>query len=241
MKTLATTFRHLLLATALPAAFAFSACGNDDDDPVAPQQGKVLVVHAAASAPVKVKVLIDDKEVKELNYGENSGYQTVQAGSRSVKINVASNGTNAIATTQNVVKDKTYSVFAYSPASQTGSAAGLAVEDDLTAPTAGKAKIRLVHVALGAPSPVTLNKSETTGNPTVLAQNVSFGNASAFTEVAAGDASLYLSGSSGSPIPPFINKSLTAGKIYTVVVQGSTTAGTIDPSLGVKVTFIENN
>ncbi|AHJ99230.1 DUF4397 domain-containing protein [Hymenobacter swuensis] len=240
MKTLTSLFRPAVLLAALPAVLAFSACSNDDDNTTpTPDQGKVLVVHAAPNANVKVSVLADDKAVKDLVYGENTGYQTLTAGSRVFKVNVAGTTTTVVNSTQNVAKDKSYTLFAYSPSNQANSIGPLWVEDDLTAPAAGKAKIRVVHIGLGAASPVSLYRTETSGTASLLIPNVSFGNASAFTEIDAATSNFYLANSSNVPVLLINSKSIAAGKIYTLLVRGSSTGLTTD--LQVKTEFIENN
>ncbi|SNC75683.1 protein of unknown function [Hymenobacter gelipurpurascens] len=239
MKTLTSLLRRSVVFAALPAALAFSSCSNDDKADPIPDQGRVLAVHAAPNANVKVSVLADEQAIKDLNYGENSGYQVLNAGSKVFKVNVAGTTTTVATATQTVAKDKNYSLFAYSPSNQANSVAPLWVEDDLTAPAAGKAKIRVVHVGQGAASPLTLYRTESTGTATLLIPNISFGNASAFTEIDANTANLYLSNSSNVPVIIIGSKVLAAGKIYTLVVRGSSTGLTTD--LQVKADFIENN
>ncbi|AIZ65301.1 hypothetical protein PK28_15780 [Hymenobacter sp. DG25B] len=218
---------------------ALVGCSDDNED-VAPviEQGKVQVVHAAPNANVKVSVLADDKAVKDLNYGENTGYTTLNAGTRVFKVNVSGTTTTVINSSQTVAKDKNYSLFAYSPTDQANSIAPLWVEDDLTAPAAGKAKIRVVHLGLGAASPVSLYRTESTGTAALLIPNITFGTASAFTEVAAGASNLYLANSSNVPVIVLNSKDLAAGKIYTLLVRGSATGLTTD--VQVKADFIEN-
>ncbi len=253
MKTLATTFRHLLLATALPAAFVFSACGDDDDDPVAPQQGKVLVVHAAPSANSAVKVLVGDKEVGQATYGQSSSYVTVNAGAQAVKVNDASSNQTIInpAPSITIEKDKNYSIFAYSPTTTLGSIGALTVPDDLTAPAAGKAKIRIVHLGLSAPSPVTLSLPAPTVGVTDIIPNVAFATTSAFVELAPNTYNLSISTGSGATAVVEASvgdgtgtgtgsKAYLAGKIYTVLVRGIK-LNSIDANLRLKAVVIENN
>ncbi|RSK35159.1 DUF4397 domain-containing protein [Hymenobacter metallilatus] len=250
MKTLTSLFRPALLLAALPTALAFSACSNDDDDnatPV-PDQGKVTAVHAAPNANVKVSLLVDDKSVKDLNYGENSGYLAVDAGSRVFKINVAGSSTTVATATQTVAKDKNYSLFAYSPTTQANSISAIWVEDDLTAPAANQAKVRVVHLGLNAPSPVKLSQETVAGSTDVPGISAAFGAASAFASVPAGTYNLLVTTGAASTKVVAVGdgsgsgtgtKNYEAGKIYTVVVRGS--LGNLDANLQPKAVLIQNN
>jgi hypothetical protein len=231
MKTLVPSLRQLFLASLLPATLAFSACGNDDDDSTpAPTQGKVLVVHAAAVSNVPITAFVADQQVAQLNYGANSSYFTVNAGSPTLRIN---SGTQVLTSQPlNVTKDQNYSSFVFSPSATIGSSPTiLTVPDDLTAPAAGQAKVRVVHLALNAPTPVRLTvPSALPGTPgTDVTTDVTFGSASSFVAINA--ASLNLSVTAGTPRTQVIavgdgtgtgtgTKNYESGKIYTVVVRG---------------------
>ncbi|SNR45708.1 DUF4397 domain-containing protein [Hymenobacter mucosus] len=238
MKTLVPLLRRAALFAALPAAVAFSSCSDDDDSPATPDQARIMAVHVAPNANVKVSVLADDAAIKELNYGESTGYQPLTTGSRVFKVNVTGTTTTVATTTQTISKDKNYSLFAYSPSNTANSIGPLWVEDDLTAPASGKAKIRVMHLGLGAASPLTLYRTESTGTATLLLPNISFGNASAFTEIDATTSNLYLANSSNVPVILINSKALTAGKIYTLLIRGSASGLTSD--LQIKADFIEN-
>lgn len=231
MKTSVPSLRQLFLASLLPAALMFSACGNDDDNGTpTPEQGKLLVVHAAAVSNVPITAFVSDQQVAQLNYGANSSYFTVNAGAPVLRIN---SGTQVLATQPvTVTKDQSYSSFVYSPSATIGSSPTvLTVPDDLTAPAAGQAKVRIVHLALNAPSPVRLTvPSALPGTPgTDITTDVPFGSASGF--IAINTASINLSVTAGTPRTQVIAvgdgtgtgtgvKNYESGKIYTVVVRG---------------------
>ena len=132
----------------LPATLLLAACSKKDTPaptPV-PDTGRINAYHEAASANVSLKFLVDDAEKATFTYGQVSGYQSVNTGSRLLKINVASSGTAATSQTVTVEKDKSYSYFAYAnAASRVG---GLFVTDDLAAPTSSaNAKIQNTFIA----------------------------------------------------------------------------------------------
>lgn len=250
MKTLTSLFRPAVLLAALPAVLAFSACSNDDDDnsTPTPDQGKVLISHAAASANIPVKALVNDTEVAQLTYSQTTnGYLNVNAGSPTLKIN---NSANQTAATQQVTiaKDQNYSVFAYAP---TATTVGLAAfTDDLTAPASGQAKVRIVHLALNAPTPVKLSQLTVAGATDVPNASAVFGAASAFVSIPATSYNLLVTtGSASTPVvvvgdgtgnsSPTASKNYEAGKIYTVVVRGI--AGNLDPALQPKAVVIQHN
>lgn len=247
MKTLVSLLRRSALFAALPAAVAFTSCSDDDDNNTpTPDQGRVLVSHAAASANVRVRVLADDTELGQVDYGQSSAYVNATTGTRAIKVNVASSGQTAATQTLAVAKDQYYSVFAYAQTATTVGA--LAVNDDLTAPTSGNAKIRVVHLGLNAPTPVKLSQQTVAGAVDIPGVSASFPTASAFASIPAGSYNLLVT--SGSPSLTLTavgdgtgsgtgTKNYEAGKIYTVVVRGIT--GNLDPALQPKAVLIQNN
>ncbi|SDX79146.1 DUF4397 domain-containing protein [Hymenobacter psychrophilus] len=242
------SIRPVALLAALPAMLAFSACSNDDEDP-APQQGRVLFSHAAASANVPVKVLVNDVAVgQQLNYGQSTGYLAVNAGSPVVKISVASSNATAATETITVTDGQNYSAFAYAPTATTVGL--LAFPDDLTAPAAGQAKVRVVHLIPDGPSPVKLSQVTVAGTTDVPGAIAAFKQASAFASIPAGSYNLVVT--TGTPSLPVVTvgdgtgtgastatKNYEAGKIYTIVVRGLTSS--FDTNLQAKAVVIANN
>ncbi|SMB96148.1 hypothetical protein SAMN00120144_0549 [Hymenobacter roseosalivarius DSM 11622] len=245
MTTLTTAFRRYLLLATLPAALAFSGCGKDNDN--GPGNGRVMAVHAAASANVRVKVLVNNSEIGQLNYGQNSSYLNAPAGAQEVKINVAASDQNAVTQTVTIERDKNQSLFAYAPNTTANAVALLAVSDDLAAPTAGKAKIRLVHLGQGAASPVNLAQASASGAPVNVIPTVAFPTASAFVEITPGDYNFVVTNSTNATVTSVGNgtgagtgtRNYAAGKIYTVLVRG--VASSLDQTLQPRATVIENN
>ncbi|MBX0291254.1 DUF4397 domain-containing protein [Hymenobacter sp. HSC-4F20] len=248
MKTLTSFLRPALLLATLPAALAFTACSDDDDNnTAAPDQSNVLISHAAASANVQVTALADDKQVGQLNYGQSSGYVKVNAGTPTLKINNSA-GQTAASQSVTIAKDQNYSVFAYAPTPTTVGL--LPISDDLTAPAAGQAKVRVVHLALGAPATVKLSQQTVAGATDVPGVSAAFGAASAFVSIPASSYNLLVT--TGTPSTMVVavgdgtgtgsataTKNYEAGKIYTVVVRGI--ASSIDPALQTKAVVIQHN
>ena len=249
MKRLSSLRPTALLAT-LPAMLAFSACNNDDDTP-APQQGRVLLVHAAAASPTQVTAFVNDKQVGQLNYAQNSAYLGVDAGSPAFRIN---NGTQEITTKKlDIAANQNYSVFAYSPTATIGSAELISFPDDLTVPATGQAKIRLVHLGTGVTSPVRLSIPSALpgGAPTDITPDVTFGTASAFVAINGGTSPALTVTTTGTVRSTVLTvgdgsgsgtgtKTLEAGKIYTVLIRGINNAGAATAQQP-KASIIANN
>lgn len=227
-------FRRALQAL-LPATLLLASCGKDDAPAApAPDRGKVLISHSAAAANTQITAFVTDQQVGQYNYGQTSSYLDVNAGTPTLRIN---NGSQVVASQAiTVAKDQNYSVFAYSPSATIGSAALLSVPDDLTAPPAGQIKVRVVHLAVGAPSPVQLTVPNPVPgtNGTDVSGDVAFGAASSFRNLTAGSINLTVTAAGPSPVGLRTQvlavgdgtgagtgiKNYEAGKIYTIVVRG---------------------
>ena len=240
------------LQVLLPATLLLAACGKDDEPtpPVVADQGRINLYHTAASANVGLKFLFDDAEAASLNYGTNSGYKSINTGSRVLKVNVASSSTTAAAPlTVTVEKDKNYSYFAYANTPTT--LAGLFVPDDLTIPaaSAGKARIRLVHLGQGSPSTVRLS-TVVAGIADIANTEAQFANASGFVDIVPGQynvavtagspSSVVVNVADGSGTGTGTNKTYEAGKIYTIVLRGINNT-LLAADLQPKAVLIQNN
>ncbi|PJF33272.1 MAG: cell wall anchor protein, partial [Phototrophicales bacterium] len=120
----------------------FFAC-SDDDNPVTPApESRVLVVHASPDAP-GVDLLVDNAIAgSNLVFPNNTGYLTVEAGTRNVKVNVSGTSTTVIEADLNLEADKNYTVFAVDAVTNISA---LVLSDDLTPPASGNAHVRFVH------------------------------------------------------------------------------------------------
>ncbi|MDQ2795220.1 MAG: DUF4397 domain-containing protein [Bacteroidota bacterium] len=244
-------FRRAALAL-LPATLLLAACGKTDTPTPTPpvEQGRVLISHAAAAVNTQITAFANDQQVGQLNYGQSTAYSNVNAGNALFRIN---NGSAGIATqTLAIAKDQNYSIFAYSPTSSIGSAALVSFTDDLTVPTAGTAKVRLVHLGVSAPTPVRLSipAATPTGSPNDLTTDVAFGAASSFVVVNAGSLTLSVT-AAAAPRSQVIavgdgtgtgtgSKTFESGKIYTVVVRGIAGTG-VPAAQQLQAVIIANN
>lgn len=230
-------FRTKYLAMAALAALSIgllSGCGDDDDNPVAPTPSapsQVMAVHASPDAPA-VDLLVDGAVAGSgLAFPASTGYLSVPAGTRNVKVNVSGTATTVIEADLPLVAGQNYSVFANGPVASIGA---LVVTDDLTAPAAGKAHVRFVHLSPDAPAV----DVAVAGGP-VLFPNRAFQQYTAFTPVDAGTYNLEVRPAGTATVALAVpNVALQAGKIYTVFARGFL-AGTGAQALGAQI--IVNN
>jgi Domain of unknown function (DUF4397) len=208
-------FQSFLSILAVSAIVSLTGCKKDEpvvETPVV-ENAKVMVIHASPNAPA-VDVLVDDaKALSSVPFGVASSYLTVKAGTRNIKVNAAGTSTSVINAPVAVTKDKNYSIFA---GDVLGSITPLVFTDDLTAPAAGKAHIRVIHLSPDAPA---VDVAVTGG--AVLFPNLTFKQGTAFTPVAAGSYNLEIRLKGTTTVALAIpNVVLTAGKIYTVYAKG---------------------
>lgn len=193
---------------------------------------KVLVTHASPDGP-GVDLLIDGNKINTspLNFPSNTGYLQVESGTRNVKVNVTGTSNSVIAADLLFDVDKSYSIFAIDSVSKISP---LVLTDDLTAPAAGKAHVRFIHLSPNAPA---VDVAVTGGS--VLFGGKSFKDYTAFTPLDAGTYNLEVRVAGTStvalPLPGIV---LEAGKIYTVFAKGFL-GGTGAQALGAQI--IVNN
>ncbi|WP_205501675.1 DUF4397 domain-containing protein [Rufibacter psychrotolerans] len=208
-------WKKLALLAVLPV---LSLTGCDDDDDAADtltDEARVLVVHASPNAP-GVDLYVDGTKANTsaLNYPDNTGYLTLPAGSRNIKVTAAGAGLGSPVIDANVTleKDRNYSVFAAGPLS---GLTPVVLVDDLTAPASGRAHVRFVHLAPDAPSVDVVVQG---GNN--LFSDIEFKEGTAFTPVNAGSYTLEVQpvGTDVAAVTTTLN--LQAGKIYTVYARG---------------------
>lgn len=216
-------------ALAILAAVSLASCGKDSNsNPMAPApEARVMAIHASPDAPA-VDLLVDGAvSGSGLAFPDNTGYLNVAPGTRNVKVNVAGTSTTVIDANLPVTAGSSYSVFA---SGRVASIGALVITDDLTAPAAGKAHVRFVHLSPDAPAV----DVAVTGGP-VLFANQAFEQYTAFTPVDAGTYNLEVRpAGSTTVVLPLPGITLQAGKIYTVFARGLV-SGTGAQALGAQI------
>ena len=215
------TFLKSSLALLALSIFAVSCKKEKDETPAA--TAKVNVIHASPDAP-GVDLLVDNAKVNTsaLTFPNATGYLSVNAGTRNIKVNAAGTTTTVINADIPFTKDKNYSVYAINKLASIGA---ILVEDDLTAPATGKAHVRFFHLSPDAPAVTVgvLNGGTFTGvfsNRSFETQTTATAN-QAFAPVDAGtyNFDVRLAGTTTSVLT-LTGITLQAGKIYTVFAKG---------------------
>lgn len=221
---------HFLLMFALSASL-FSC----DKDVIAPENASVNVIHASPDAP-GVDLLVDNNKVNTaaLTFPNATGYLTVTAGTRNIKVNAAGTTTTVINANLPFTANKSYSVYAFNRLASIGA---FMVEDNLATPASGQAHIRFFHLSPDAPavtvgtlssgtfSPVFSNRSFETQATATANQGFAPVPAATYTfDVRVGNTSVL-------NVPGVV---LQAGKIYTVFAKGLVN-GTGAQALGAQI------
>lgn len=216
MKTIQAWFNNPALIVLLFSTMGFvSSCSKDDDTN---GTASVMIVNSVEGSAAQ-DFYLDDAKVNSqaVASGQTNGYFTVNGGNHKADFK-SSNSTTVNATSNmNFQNGKYYTVYYTGSAS---SASTFTTEDDLTAPAAGMAKVRFVHLSTAAASAVDFG---VTGGAK-LVTNLAYKTASAYQSVSpATTFQLFAAGSTTVGLN-LINLGLQAGKIYTIYVSGSTTA-----------------
>lgn len=195
--------------------FIDNETGNTFADLTTDARANVQVIHASPDAP-GVDLLVDDTIVNSsaLEFPNSTGYLQVNPGTRNVKVNASGTTTTVIEADLILAANKSYSVFAVDFLSNI---APLVLEDDLSAPAAGKSHVRFVHLSPDAPAvDITLTDG------TVVFGNKAFKESTDFTPLDAGtyDLQVRVAGTATVALElPGI--ALEQGRIYTVFAKGS--------------------
>jgi hypothetical protein len=206
--------KGLLAIVALTGLFTFSSCSKDDDDPTVEPDATVKIVNVLADAG-SVDVFNGSSKLNSsaIGYGESTGYLNVADGDATFEFKSTVTD-NTVLTAPVKFKDGSYSLFATGE-TDGNTTVGILTEDDLGAPSSGKAKIRFVHAASDAPSVNFLL------NDSLLQSGTAYKSATEFKEMAAGTYTVRLNNAtSGETAISRSDVVLEAGKIYTVVAQG---------------------
>jgi hypothetical protein len=174
----------------------------------------VRVAHMAPGAP-PVDVALDGQVVlRSLAFGEVSGYAPVPAGTRQARVTPAgAREPVVIEASLNVESGRAYTVVA---TGELPSLAPVVLNDDLTPPPAGQAKVRFVHSAPDAPA-----VDIAVADGSVLFANVAFRNASMTATVPAGTYTLEVRPTGQqAAVLSVPNVTLSAGDIITIFAAG---------------------
>lgn len=215
-----------ILALAMLAAVALTACSDDDNDVTAPgTTAQLRVVHASPDAP-NVDVLVDNASVlTNVAYKAASDYLPVPSGSRNLKVRAAGTTTVVIDQDATLTQRTYYTVLA---TGRVASIAPLVLTDDQTSPASGNVRLRLVHASPTAGNVdiyVTEPTAEIdTATPTLT--NVAFRAVSSYLEVPAGTYRVRITPAGTKTVAIDVNNvTLAAGQVRTAVAVDATGGG----------------
>ncbi len=213
-RRLATLGVALLVMTSF-AGIGIAAIGaNNAQD----EDAQVRVAHLSPDAPA-VDVLVDGQAALEgVEFGAVSDYLALSAGEHTVTIQTSENETVVFEGNVSVEAGEMYTVAAIGEVTEE-TFEPVVYEDDFEMPSDENATVRLIHASPDAPAvDVTV-----AGTDTVLYDNVSFGNASDYVEVPAGDYELEIRGATeenDGEVVTTVNVSVEGGTAYSAIAAG---------------------
>lgn len=182
----------------------------------AEDMAKVRVVHASPDAPA-VDIYVDGAvAVQGLEFGAATGYVDLPAGAHTFEVRPAGAAADSAAV---ITADATVDANSWYTIAAVGLLANIAPQiyvDNVTAPEAGKAHVRVIHASPDAPAV----DVAVTGGP-VLFSNLAFPNAAEYLPVDAGTYDLEVRPAGTTDVALAVpGVGLEAGTVYTVVAIG---------------------
>ncbi|RIQ30999.1 DUF4397 domain-containing protein [Jiangella rhizosphaerae] len=211
MKRIVMSLATAVGVVALAAGTATGAQGTEE--PAA--AGWARLAHLSPDTPeVDVSLTgLDGESVLELQdvgYGDVSNYARLPAGTYTAAMRPAGAPADSEPVITAAVEIQDGVAITVAAVGMNADLSGRILVDDLTAPAAGQARVRLISAAVSSPS-VTV----TTDTGTVLADDTTFGTATDYTEVPGGRWTLAISSDAGTGST---DVDLAAGSVNTLVV-----------------------
>ena len=199
---------------AVTLSVALSACLKDDNSP---QQVSGLAVIHASPGTQPLDFIVDNTKANSnlFSYQTKINYLNIVPGSRLLSV-VKKDSTNFLVSQRfDLSSGKTYSIFVIDTLSKKKL---LLIEDDLTAPDAGKAKIRFIHLS---PDVLALDLS-INGNETDLFTNKLFKEYTTFAMIDTGASITFNIKDNATKVVTATvpNVKIEKGKIYTIWANG---------------------
>lgn len=220
MKTFKNTlqFKYLFLLVIFAIA-ALTSCKKDDD---ASLNGTayIMVTNAAEGSAAQDFYLDNAKlNASAVAYTQSTSYLNSTPGSHTAYFSNTGTTTANTSLSFSTSLGGYYSVY-YTGGASASSSSYVVAQDDQSAPSSGKAKVRFIHLASGAANTAVDFGINATNK---LVTGLAYKAVSAYNTVDANTTfSLYAAGSTTALLS--IPVTIQAGKIYTIYVSGSTTA-----------------
>ncbi len=199
-------------------ATCVSSCHKDNPSVTSPAIFAYIMTTNAAENSASQDLLIDNGDVVEstVTYAQSSGYLNVVSGPHAGQF-VTTTTTTINSTFGLTLQGGQYYSIYYTGGKVASSA--VIAQDDLSAPDAGKAKVRFVQLSPAAPAAVDFGMSATNK----MAIGITYKSVSPYYQVDANtNFFLYPAGSATASLS--IPAAVQAGKIYTIYISGASAA-----------------
>jgi hypothetical protein len=203
----------ILFAAFVLLSIGLTACNKNTETEVTGTAYIKAVNSAEASAPQDFYVDDTKLNTTAMAYTQATAYGTVNAGTHNIQFRTS--GTTTVNVSGGLyLNPGTYSTIYYASDNT-----GVAVQDDNTTPPSNKARVRFINLSSAINNSVDFGLSSTNK----IITNLAYKTASTYSDVdAATSFQLYAAGSSTATLS--IPTTIQAGKIYTIVISGTTTA-----------------
>ena len=193
-----------------------TGCKLDNDEEPLPSVAYVSIYQASPNSP-GLNIILDEKVInggESFEYTDHTGYLRFFTGNRTLEFGPFGASNVVTDTTMKFEDAKAYSVFVVNTYQKVDL---LVLNDDTSAPAAGKAKVRFLNLSPDAPE-IDLQVVDT-GVPVITGQ--SFKEASEFVEVDARKYDFQVKTASGTDMLLTLpNAALLEGWSYTIIVRG---------------------
>ncbi|WP_410222041.1 DUF4397 domain-containing protein [Pedobacter sp.] len=207
-----------LFISAIVIGLSLTSCLKNKNSDYQPVQISGLSLINAVPSSTNLDVYVDNLKATnfsiDFSFGTKIDYLNAYSGKRKLDLTKQGVQTSLASTTITLDPQIAYSLFAVN---KIETPEFLLLKDDLTAPQSGKAKVRFVNLSpdLGIAS-IAIN-----GSNTNLFSNMSFKQASDYTEITAGTSVTFdLKNSNGTVETQLSQAQIEAGKIYTIYAKG---------------------
>lgn len=210
-------FMSMGLALLASATLLSSCLKNDSEDYQGPVAG-VSFMHAAAIQP-SVTLLVDGRAIfnSAIQYGASSQYLTAGAGNHLVQTYIGGTNQKLSEATISLAEGKYHTVF-FAHKLENDSLTTVMTTDNITAPAAGKAKVRFVQLSPDATQEYDLHLQ----GGAKLADSRAYKESSDFVEIDAATKKKFavrLAGATQDAVET-AELDIVAGRFYTVVLSG---------------------
>lgn len=191
----------------------FMACDKDKNN--LNGSANVMAVHAATDAK-SANFFLDNTKMTNnpISYGENTAYVSVASGKRKASFKGGENNDVLVSNSVTLENKKNYTVFF---AGTVAAPEVFNLEDDLKAPSAGKARVRFVNLS---PDEIKLDIKLKAGEKLATARG--YKSASNFMEVDPGNLTYeVLNNTDNSVVFTTPEFNIQQGKSYTIWIKGS--------------------